>query len=392
VSETGAVLVGVLGGARVAMVDPLGTVRPERAGWELSWWIGADDRWHLPAQEVAVRQSLHEGMPVVSTSMRVPGGDAVQTVYGGSPSSTVVDITNESRAPFVATLVVRGAANVALDGATIHVDDRLAALGTRAPQLWAASTDDSTARVVTTGGARREPFTPRRDRGARLEVAFLYPLVRDARLRFVLPAHQRGHEASLAVPEAEAVVRGWRAQLDRGLRVSLPDPALQRRIDTARAQVLLAGQAWRPDAADVIALEDWGFDDEAVAAWRRLPGRARRQARRRIDAPVDWANLLQAAPAPPAALLSAVRHALLRESDGGIDLLTSFPPDWRGVSLDVREAPTRHGLVSWSVRWHGDRVALLWDVPPGVTTRALAFDASWSTAEARGEALLGPVG
>ncbi len=158
--------------------------------------------------------------------------------------------------------------------------------------------------------------------------------------------------------------------------------------------MLLAGQAWRPDVADVVALEDWGFDDEAVAAWRRLPGRARRQARRRIDAPVDWVNLLQglqAVPAPPAALLSAVRRALLRESDGGIDLLTSFPPDWRGLPLDVREAPTRHGLVSWSVRWHGDRVALLWDVPPGMTTRAPAFDESWSTAEARGEALLGPV-
>jgi hypothetical protein len=312
-------------------------------------------------------------------------------VYGGAPSSIVVDITNESRAPFVATLVVRGAANVALDGATIHVDDRLGALGTRAPQLWAASTDGSTARVVTTGGARHEPFTPRRDRGARLEVAFLYPLVRDARLRFVLPADHGGRDVSLAVPDAEAVVRGWRAQLDRGLRVDLPDPALQRRVDTARAQVLLAGQAWRPEAADVVALEDWGFDDEAVAAWRRLPGRARRQARRRIDAPVDWVSLLQAASAAPAALLSAVRRALVRESDGGIDLLTSVLPGWRGLPLDVREAPTRHGLVSCSVRWHGDRVALLWDVPPGVTTRAPAFDTSWSTTEARGEALLGPV-
>jgi hypothetical protein len=388
VSEPGAVLVGVLGGARVAAVDPLGTVRPERVGWELSWWIGADDRWHLPGQEVAVRQSLHEGMPVVSTSMRVPGGDAVQTVYGGSPSAMVVDVTNESPAPVVATLVVRGAAHVDLDGATILVDDRAGLVGARAPQLWAVAADGSAARAVTTGGAQPGPFTARRDRGARLEAAFLYPLVRDARLRLVLPAHA-GPESPV-VPEPERVVRGWQAQLDRGMRVVLPDPALQRRVETARAQVLLAGQAWRPDPADVVALEDWGFDDEAVAAWRRLSGRARRRARRRDDVPADWSVVQQAVAASPAALLAAVRRALVRETEHGIEGLVSLPPDWRGQSLDVRDAPTRHGPVSYSVRWHGDRVAFLWDVPAGVTTRAPAFDPAWSTGEPRGEALLGP--
>ena len=27
-------------------------------GWSLDWWIGAEDRWHLPAEEAAVRQQL----------------------------------------------------------------------------------------------------------------------------------------------------------------------------------------------------------------------------------------------------------------------------------------------------------------------------------------------
>jgi hypothetical protein len=213
----------------------------------------------------------------------------------------------------------------------------------------------------------------------------------DARLRFVLPAQHASFEASLAVPDAERVVRGWKAQLDRGLRVSLPDPRLQRRVDTARAQVLLAGQAWRPDVADVVALEDWGFDDEAAAAWRRLPGRARRKARRRTDAPADWSILRQPDTASHTALLAAVRRELVRESERGVELLASVPSDWRGLALDVRDAPTRHGLVSYAVRWHGDRVALLWDVPAAVTTRAPALDPGWSTTEARGEALLGPV-
>ena len=58
-------LVGFLGGDRFAVVDDAGAVQPERAGWELAWWIGADDRWHLPEEEVAVRQALVDGMPVV---------------------------------------------------------------------------------------------------------------------------------------------------------------------------------------------------------------------------------------------------------------------------------------------------------------------------------------
>jgi hypothetical protein len=216
-------------------------------------------------------------------------------------------------------------------------------------------------------------------------------LVRDARLRFVLSGHDAGTE-SVTVPDASSVVRGWKAQLDRGMRVTLPDHALQQRVDTARAQVLLAGQAWRPDPADVVALEDWGFDDEAIAAWQRLPGRARRRARRRDDTPADWSALRQAHAALPAALLVAVRRALVRETEHGIEGLATLPADWRGQSLDVRDAPTREGPVSYSVRWHGDRVAFLWDVPRGVTTRVPALDPEWSTSEPRGEALLGPLG
>ena len=58
-------LVGVLGGTRVAAVDAIGTVRPERAIWSLEWWIGADDRWHVPRHEAAVRQARVDGTPVV---------------------------------------------------------------------------------------------------------------------------------------------------------------------------------------------------------------------------------------------------------------------------------------------------------------------------------------
>src|SRR2546426_219488 len=38
--------IGAVGGRHQAVVDEYGSVRPDRYGWWLDWWIGADDRWH----------------------------------------------------------------------------------------------------------------------------------------------------------------------------------------------------------------------------------------------------------------------------------------------------------------------------------------------------------
>jgi len=73
-------MVGNVGSPWEPIVDPRGLVTPWFDGWSLDWWIGADDRWHLPSREVAVRQSLVGAAPVVETAMRVPSGDAVERV------------------------------------------------------------------------------------------------------------------------------------------------------------------------------------------------------------------------------------------------------------------------------------------------------------------------
>ena len=70
--------VGVLGSTHQALVDDRGAITPDGARWQLDWWVGADDRWHVPARDAAVRQALVGGAPVVETSLRVPGGDAHQ--------------------------------------------------------------------------------------------------------------------------------------------------------------------------------------------------------------------------------------------------------------------------------------------------------------------------
>jgi hypothetical protein len=405
-------VVGVLGSRRRASVDGAGCITAARVGWQLDWWIGADDRWRVPAAETAVRQSRVRDAPVVQTALRVPGGDAVQRVYGagGLADVVVVEIENASPAPFVAALVLRRASggrlrSVGVDGPTATVDGHAVLVASRPPGRWAASTSSGTALdVVREGHASSGPFPGARDRAGALEVALLYPVAHRTTARFAVPLAPKDRSASAApvdlagLPDADEAARGWEGQLARGLRVDVPDPRLQSAIDAARASLLLATPgAGAPDAA---ALEDWGFDDEAAAAWRRLSWRARRRAARRRLEPAGWqrvgsrldtASPTVAWPEGPGPFLLDVRSLLAHEgADGTVSLLSELPPGWVGQGLEVQDAPTRGGRVSFAVRWHADRPALLWECEvAGTRLRAPGLDPRWSSADRRGEALLG---
>ena len=75
-----------------------------------------------------------------------------------------------------------------------------------------------------------------------------------------------------ALPDADAVARGWDVQLERGLQAELPPPIGETRRRGARRSAPRAAR--RRDV--VAALEDWGFDDEAADGWAQLgwPGGA----------------------------------------------------------------------------------------------------------------------
>jgi hypothetical protein len=90
--------------------------------------------------------------------------------------------------------------------------------------------------------------------------------------------------------------------------------------------------------------------------------------------------------------LSFVRQMLVKEAgDGSLALCSLFPPEWAGQALEVHDAPTHSGRVSYAVRWHGDRPALLWESErPGVRLTVPGLDPGWSTTEPSGEALLRP--
>ncbi len=74
----------------------------------------------------------------------------------------------------------------------------------------------------------------------------------------------------------------------------------------------------------------------------------------------------------------------------------AVPDTWLGQGWEVHDAPTAAGRLSYAVRWHGDRPALLWHLDPHpsmaeVSITVPGLDPTWSTTEVRGEALLAPV-
>lgn len=392
--------VGVLGRPRGAFVDPTGIVVPDDRGWALAWRIGADDRWRMPEREAAVRQTLLDDAPVVRTAMRVPGGDALLTCYGvpDAGGTVMVEITNDSAAPFVAGLVVRGARSVAQDGGAITIDRGPGLVLPRAPSRWSVAVAGTTDVEVCGGAAREGPFPPLRDRAGRIEAAFLLPVPHRVTIRVAIAPATPAEVDLGGVPSSDDAARGWTAQLDRGMRVDLPDARLTSAVRAALAQVLLEAQSARPGGDAVAALEDWGFDAEAADAWRSLSSRSRRRARARPTRPptLDELDTLAGRSTTPdgvsayaGPLLRCLRALLAFEAgDGSLSLLAELPDGWRGQALDVRDVPTRHGPVSYAVRWHGERPALLWSAPAGVRVCAPGLDPDWSSVDASGEALL----
>jgi hypothetical protein len=382
-------IVGVLGAPTVATVDARGEVAI--ADWTLGWLVGAEDRWHDPRDDAAVRQQRMLPAPAYETRLRVPSGDAVHRVFGarnrnGAPA-VVVEIENDSPAPFAVALVVStgaGPHRVSVDGAQLAIDGRPALVLPRPPMRWStADAATGTRGAVTSGAALPAPFETVERAGA--EAAIVFPLSHRSVFRVAIPFGEAedAHRSLDDLPPLELVQHGWSTQLDRGMRAELPG-ALGDRVDGARASALLAGGVDAPAAATIANLEDWGFDQETVEAWQRASFRTRRHAARRGEpAPdVDLAAL------DDEALLRHVRDLLLTEHKDEVAVLPGFRAEWVGAPIAVHDAPTRAGLVSFALRWHGERPALLWDVPSGVRLRAPVLDPSWSGPGGQGETLL----
>ena len=355
--------------------DDLGTLR---------WYVAADDRWHVPDDEPSVRQIMVEGTPVIETRVRIPSGDAVQRVYAVADHDglTVVEVENDSPLPIA----------VAFAGVPV--------LSVRTP------TDMAIQGIDLPEGAVVFPV----GHHASLTVAIAHSGARTG----VLPA---------PLPPAGQVSRGWLALCERAGRLLLPDATLSEAVVRERCQLLLDGPAhttdrpvefllgvdqlvrmgsqvdpWIPEVADAVhALSSIGADPLLAAAFdaavrictaadetRALKDLAKLRPRL-ID---QIANTGRVAPDPAhgVRLLAAVERLVATGPDlfpGGV------PVAWLGQNFEVYGVPTGpSSTVSFAVRWHGERPAVLWECSgQPVILRSSGAAPGWSTADVTGEAL-----
>lgn len=312
-------MIGNIGSAREAVVDPRGLVSPWIDSWSLDWWIGAEDRWHVPADEATVRQGLLGDAPVVETRMRVPGGDIIHRAYAvqataadGGEELVIVEVENDSAVPVALALAVRPynaeglsvIERIGLHGTTVTVDGRIAMLLPKPPNAVAASTfhdGDCSARVFAGDTQPTFPDDLRDDAGM-AQAAFVYPLPHRQVLRVALPLEpeprtrlegrarrrvKRAPRFPEALPSAEQVASGWKAHTDRGMRLVLPDERLQSAVDANRRYLLLFHDGdditpgprtyhrfWFRDAAYLLcALDHYGFHAEARQVLATFPDR-----------------------------------------------------------------------------------------------------------------------
>ncbi|MFZ9165462.1 MAG: hypothetical protein ACO22N_05245 [Ilumatobacteraceae bacterium] len=415
--------VGVRGGAWLGGVNAWGDVFVD--GKErLRWFVAADDRWYRPSRETTVRQREISGVPVIETRIKVPGGDAVQRVYGVADfgGAIVVEVFNDSSLPFA----------VAFDRGDI--------------------------------AAMREP-SPTGVQGIDLPVgSVVFPVGHHATMRvaILIGDLERNLERKISaqelesLPSFEQVERGWLAALRVASRVDVPEASWESILTTQRCKLLLTagggttgnGESGSDDdfvdlildRAERVKLGDkadqwvdevavatesvirrcaknrnakW-FDERAIVLASMVLNRAG-EKRGQKDIAQAWSRVVSDAVGlgdfglvlgvdaevgrDQIANFSGVRQIAWVESqlvaqrhDGVIEICPrGIDAAWLGANFEChRLVASAEHLISFAVRWHGEKPALLWEIdgPAGARVAASAVDGTFSSVEMRGETLL----
>lgn len=384
-------VIGVRGAQWRAQVTPWGDVHPDDDSAPLSWRIAADDRWYTPESETTTRQKWYAGTPVAETRVRVPTGDVTQRIWctadlGGV---TVMEFENESTLP-VAIAVTRN------DLLTVR------AVAAQVPQ------------------------------GISLpETSIVLPLAKGSVTRVGL-LHQSPVSGVFPddVASYSAVMRGWEAACDVASQIRTPDGSLKARIVAVRSRLLLRSGSdniiERARLGEIDELGDDAIAEIVTVVERRLKSERRSRtllwdtqyvlataayecARRGDDVAADdiaraWLRLadrpVQQLPAEiPEGddVVAWTECALAMPSPSGgecVLLPRGIPEPWLGANFEC------HGLVadpvrtvSYAVRWHGARPALLWEVggAPGIVLRGGIGNESWHSVDSAGETLFAEV-
>ena len=379
---------GVAGASWRGDVTPWGAVQPWDGSPALDWFVAADDRWHVPSREPAVRQQRMSGTAVVETRVRVPTGDAVQRVYSVADAGglTVVEVENESTLPFA----------IAFSGRDGVLTDRAVA-------------------ALPIEGIELPPS------------AFVLPVGHRATVRVAI-AHDPSRVARLpaGLPNVAQVVSGWRLLTSTASRLELPaadhGETLADAVTAARCDLVLGVGPSRADdpAAFAVAVGELfrignlpgiGGRGEVVADLADAVAMFAPTAGWSCDVALDAARRVFAAAGEGRAVGDVERIVNARErtmrpagrqtvcgasrgSRRGWFVMarccrTACPPG--GSVRTSRCSGCRSGRgsrIDYAVRWHGERPAVLWDVTgePAELTAPL-LDPGWSTVEAKGEVL-----
>ncbi len=372
-------ITGVTGQPWRADVTPWGAVVPWDGSATLDWHVAADDRWHTPAGEPSVRQRRVDGTAAFETRLRVPDGDVVQRIWSVADHGglTIVSFDNESPLPVAVALTRRNLltsrppAEVPIEGIDLPADST----------------------IVLPVGHR-----------ASVSVAL---------------AHTGGRAGQLppALPSFEQVARGWTRLLEQSSRLLVPDGGTVEAIAAIRCDLLLGGPpavvedaagaalaigeivrlgeppgAWIEEIADAVELigAEQGWDVEAALAAAALV--LQRAGEHRAVADVERiASGRTPSPVPDARPddLRLVAWIERRLVVGSALFPHGIPLAWIGSNFEVYDVPTGpSSSISFAVRWHGARPAILWEQSGEVQVlTAPSLDPAWSTADPTGEAL-----
>jgi hypothetical protein len=405
-------VLGIRAGGWNAIVNERGSVRLNDGSQVLDWHIAADDRWHDPSTEPSVRQTRRAGVPVVETRLRIPGGDAIQRVYAVADAGglVVIEITNESTLP-------------------------IAVAFTR-PDLISSRTP-----------------SPRGAQGIELPIgSVVFPVAHGSTLRVALraPNNDVANVDVERLPSFEQLQKGWLKSVEQAGYVIVPEGAVAPLVARLRSDALIlsgheiedwatgaGGDCVNDPVAYILTLQEllrMGEKLTGDSAQIRVDHAARlaqcvetllkenkkssilpwdveralfaaqfvfsRMGENRAADDVSAAQLRMSSAAEPPNVMPADIRAIAWveekmvavQRDGSVQVFgRGIPRLWLGANLEChRVAAGPLHTVSFGIRWHGEKPALLWEVsgPAGVKLDAGICDPTWSTVESTGETLL----
>ena len=407
--------IGILGQSWRATVTPAGDIYPWDDVEAVKWYVAADDRWHTPANEVAVRQRSVDGAPVLETRVRIPGGDVIQRVWvaTGRLGSSALMMEFENDSPMAIAIAIdrqdllvsrpvavrSSAGEWPAPGLEIPREPTVIPVGHRTMVRAALVISGPTNALNVSGlniadfadwSAVARGWVSLSERASRLSIADLRDSQRVDELIVVERTEIALNPVSFS-DDAEVAVR-WLLEARELKRMDLQDPDL---VELSGAVEAISRAVKRGRIAQANAIQ-------GLKAAAYLLGAD--QERALIDLRKVVAKIVGSKKNSLMSMLHASSHGsdlnllvgeiesefAVMSDDGVITFLPDgIKPERLGVQFEV------HGIavgvnhqVSFAVRWHGPNAAVIWEVvgSDDVELRS-GVDASWTSTNASGEAL-----